>query len=173
MTLTPSQPFDFVIYKHSQTKSFILIQRHLILSWPLLSLNVTSSNQPLDWRPLPFYTALSHGCISIESDVWLYNSTLYVGHEQSALTPSRTFQSLYIDPILDVLTRQNPSSQFVTGKTYNGVYDTDAGQTLYLFVDLKTDGLKTWPYVVQALEPLYTPPTPCQNIRTNLTTSQS
>ncbi|EPE29615.1 PLC-like phosphodiesterase [Glarea lozoyensis ATCC 20868] len=106
------------------------------------------------WRPLPFYTALSQGCISIESDVWLYNSTLFVGHEQSALTTSRTFQSLYIDPILSVLQRQNPSSPFVSSPTHNGVYDTDAGQTLYLFVDLKTSGLETWPYVVKALEPL-------------------
>lgn len=104
---------------------------------------------------MPLYTALSVGCISIEADVWLYNSTLYVGHETSALTPSRTFESLYINPILSVLQRQNPVSPFVTSKTYNGVFDTASTQTLYLFVDVKTDGLSTWPYVVQALEPLY------------------
>ena len=43
---------------------------------------------------------------------------------------------------------------FVTSKTHNGVYDTSSGQTLYLFVDLKTDGPTTWPYVLKALEPL-------------------
>ena len=36
----------------------------------------------------------------------------------------------------------------------SGVFDRDGGQTLYLFVDVKTDGLTTWPYVVQALQPL-------------------
>ncbi|KAG9238338.1 hypothetical protein BJ875DRAFT_368149 [Amylocarpus encephaloides] len=107
------------------------------------------------WRPVPFYSALSVGAISTEADVWLYNSTLFVGHEQSALTTSRTFESLYINPILDVLTRQNPPNpQFVTSKTKNGVFDTDAGQTLYLFVDLKTEGKATWEVVKKALQPL-------------------
>lgn len=36
----------------------------------------------------------------------------------------------------------------------NGVYDTAAGQTIYLYVDIKTDGEETFPYVVRALEPL-------------------
>ncbi|CAC9894164.1 unnamed protein product, partial [Aureobasidium pullulans] len=79
------------------------------------------------WRPKPFYSALSNGVISVEADVWLYNGTLY---------------------------KQNPSSPFVTAPTKNGVFDTDAGQTLYLWVDVKTDGPSTWPYVVRALEPL-------------------
>jgi len=108
-----------------------------------------------DWRDLPFYTALSVGCISTESDVWLYNGTLHVGHEQGALTSARTFESLYVNPILDTLKRQNPSnSTFLTTPTKNGVFDTSGGQTLYLFVDVKTDGATTWPVVVKALEPL-------------------
>lgn len=106
------------------------------------------------WRDVPFYSALSVGAVSVEVDVWLYNGTLHVGHEQGALTRERTFQSLYIDPILDTLQRQNPNSSFLTAPTYNGVFDTNGRQTLYLFVDLKTDGPTTWPYVVRALEPL-------------------
>jgi len=35
-----------------------------------------------------------------------------------------------------------------------GVFDRDGTQTLYLFVDVKTDGQSTWPYVIQALQPL-------------------
>jgi hypothetical protein len=77
-----------------------------------------------------------------------------IGHETSALTHCRTFDSLYIQPILSTLKKQNPSSPFVTSPTHNGVFDTDAGQTLYLWVDVKTDGPSTWPYVVKALEPL-------------------
>lgn len=64
-------------------------------------------------------------------------------------------ESLYINPILSVLARQNPpNSTFLTTKTHNGVFDTSGGQTLYLFVDLKTDGASTWPAVIKALEPL-------------------
>lgn len=64
--------------------------------------------------------------------------------------------SLYIQPILRVLRAQNPNSSFVTGeRTRNGVYDTSGGgQTLYLSVDLKTEGSTTWPEVVKALQPL-------------------
>ncbi|KAL8787547.1 MAG: hypothetical protein Q9195_007719 [Heterodermia aff. obscurata] len=106
------------------------------------------------WRDVPFYSALSVGAVSVEADVWLYNDTLHVGHEQAALTSERTFQSLYIDPILDTLNRQNPDSSFLMAPSHNGVFDTDGKQTLYLFVDLKTEGTTTWPYVVRALEPL-------------------
>jgi hypothetical protein len=70
------------------------------------------------------------------------------------LTYARTFDSLYIQPILSVLKKQNPSSPFVTAPTHNGVFDTSSGQTLYLWVDVKTNGTLTWPYVVKALEPL-------------------
>lgn len=38
--------------------------------------------------------------------------------------------------------------------TKSGVFDVSLAQTLYLFVDLKTPGSETWPYVVQALAPL-------------------
>ncbi|KAI5365214.1 Putative altered inheritance of mitochondria protein 6, PI-PLC-like catalytic [Septoria linicola] len=107
------------------------------------------------WRPIPFYSALSVGAISVEADVWLINGTLHVGHEVSALTEFRTFDSLYIQPILDVLRKQNPNSSYVTElPTKNGVYDTSSGQTLYLFVDIKTDGEEAWPAVVEALSPL-------------------
>ncbi|KAI9731996.1 MAG: hypothetical protein M1834_004447 [Cirrosporium novae-zelandiae] len=109
------------------------------------------------WRPVPFYTALSVGCASVEADVWLFNGTLYVGHEESALSADRTLQSLYINPILDTLRRENPTTPFVDGGgTRNGVFDTVSQQTLYLLIDVKTDGPTTWPSVVRALEPLRT-----------------
>lgn len=95
------------------------------------------------------------GAVSVEADVWLYNGVLHVGHEESALTNARTFDALYVQPILSVIRGENPNSTFLTeGPTKNGVYDTDGGQTLYLFVDVKTDGEKTFPYVVKELEPL-------------------
>jgi hypothetical protein len=107
------------------------------------------------WRPLPFWSALSVGAISIEADVWLYNDTLYVGHESAALTPQRTLQTLYIDPIMSVLNSTNPVNAFTSTQSHpNGVFDTSSGQTLYLFIDLKTSGPETWPVVVDALEPL-------------------
>jgi hypothetical protein len=95
------------------------------------------------------------GGVSVEANVWLYKGVLHVGHEESALTNERTFNALYVQPILSVLQRENPNSSFLTeGPTKNGVYDTDSGQTLYLYVDVKTDGEATFPYVIKELEPL-------------------
>lgn len=129
---------------------------------PLQTTNTLTSRRPPPqhshndyWREVPFYSALKAGAISVEADVWLYNGTLHVGHEESALTDDRTLDSLYIQPILSVLRGQNPNSSFTPdGSTKNGVYDTSPGQTLYLFVDLKTDGATTFPAVVEALAPL-------------------
>ncbi|KAF2789783.1 hypothetical protein K505DRAFT_328004 [Melanomma pulvis-pyrius CBS 109.77] len=106
------------------------------------------------WRDVPFYSGLSYGAISTEADVWLINGTLFVGHELSALTPERTLESLYIAPILDTLHRQNPTTAFSPKPTFNGVFDTDASQTLYFFIDVKTSGPETWAAVLSAIAPL-------------------
>lgn len=103
---------------------------------------------------MPFYSGLSYGAVSTEADVWLINGTLYVGHERQALTQERTLESLYINPILDTLHRQNPVTEFSTGPSLNGVFDTSSAQTLYFFIDLKTSGPETWAAVLSALEPL-------------------
>lgn len=74
-----------------------------------------------------------------------------MGHEEAALTPARTLSSLYIEPILSVLSQTNPTPN---DSPPNGVFDTSSSQTLYLFIDLKTPGPSTWPAVVSALAPL-------------------
>jgi hypothetical protein len=71
-----------------------------------------------------------------------------------ALTEKRTFESLYVNPILDTLHRMNPSTRFSQPGEQNGVFDTSSAQTLYFFVDLKTAADETWPAVLEALEPL-------------------
>ena len=106
--------------------------------------------------------------ISVEADVWLINGTLYIGHELESLTPDRTFDGLYIQSLVTILNLQNPVTPFTAGAnvgpvygssvnsnlTFRGVFDRDGTQTLYLFVDVKTDGATTWPAVVSALQPL-------------------
>ncbi|KAJ3875242.1 hypothetical protein F5051DRAFT_414620 [Lentinula edodes] len=107
------------------------------------------------WRDVPLLTALSFGVVSVEADVWFINNTLFVGHELAALTPDRTFESLYIQPLLAILARQNPVNAFTANQTsLNGVFDTSGGTSLQLLIDMKTDGNSTLAPVVQALEPL-------------------
>lgn len=103
------------------------------------------------------FTALSYGVQSVEADVWHYDNddTLYVGHHRAALNAARTFQSMYVDPLVDILTIANPNNTFTSHETkQNGVFDTDSSATLYLYVDLKTDGETLLQYVIEALEPL-------------------
>jgi hypothetical protein len=88
----------------------------------------------IDWRDVPLLTALSFGVASVEADVWLVGDTLYVGisrlarirdnlilfqvgHEMAALTPDRTLDSLYIQPLLSIIEGQNPKSQFTLNQT--------------------------------------------------------
>ncbi|EAS31129.1 uncharacterized protein CIMG_06608 [Coccidioides immitis RS] len=106
------------------------------------------------WRDRPVYSAIAAGCVSIEADVWLINGTLYVGHHRSSLAETRTLKSLYIDQIVQILKRQNPQNKFVPSSTRNGVFDTNPAQTLYLFIDIKTDGVETWKQVSKDLQPL-------------------
>ncbi|KAI1469693.1 PLC-like phosphodiesterase [Daldinia caldariorum] len=107
------------------------------------------------WRKVPLFSALHAGCIGVEADVWLFDDDpeLYVGHDEAALTPNRTFTSLYVNPLVELLNRTNPQTKFYND-TRRGVFDYDPEQTVILLVDLKTDGTKTWPYVLAQLEPL-------------------
>ena len=83
-----------------------------------------------------------------------FANELQVGHDMSSLSEASTFKSLYLDPIIDTLKRQNPTTKFVPSKTNFGVYDTSTDQTLYLWIDLKTAGNTTLPAVIDALKPL-------------------
>ncbi|KAI9736177.1 MAG: Altered inheritance of mitochondria protein 6 [Cirrosporium novae-zelandiae] len=112
------------------------------------------------WRRVPFYSALSAGCVGVEADVWFFDDgELYVGHNTFSLTPHRTLASLYLNPILDLLKKQNPDTRFIKSSdgNLNGVYDVDPSQSLNLLIDFKTSGDITWPAVRNALEPLRSP----------------
>lgn len=105
---------------------------------------------------MPFFSALEAGCIGVEADIWLFEDELYVGHSISSLTPNRTLDSLYINPLLNVLAKQNQEPSVIPdpNRPLNGVYDTTPEQVLIFLIDFKTSGPELFPYVVKALEPL-------------------
>ncbi|KIJ38432.1 hypothetical protein M422DRAFT_176618 [Sphaerobolus stellatus SS14] len=107
------------------------------------------------WRDVPLLTALSFGVASVEADVWLVDGELFVGHEMAALTKARTFDSLYVQPLLTIINNQNPKNSFTSNQTtINGVFDTSSGTPLQLLVDVKTDGVQALPFILRALQPL-------------------
>lgn len=105
------------------------------------------------WRRIPLFDALHWGCTSVEADVWLFDDDLYVGHHTASLTRNRTFRSMYVNPLVDLLDHMNPTTSF--GKiSGHGVFDMSPNQTLTLLVDFKTAAADTYNAVYDQLSAL-------------------
>lgn len=92
---------------------------------PVMLPNAHSHNDYQHRRPC--LDALDHGFGSIEADIYLVDDQLLVGHDESDLTPKRTLQALYLDPLRE-RARQNG------GRIYPG------GGPIWLLIDLKQPG---------------------------------
>lgn len=57
-------------------------------------------------RPHPLLDALAHGFTAVEVDVFLEGGALLVGHGRRDLAPQRTFDSLYLRPLVDLVTER-------------------------------------------------------------------
>lgn len=42
---------------------------------------------------------------------------MQVGHELAALSDARTFNSLYVEPLVNIVERENPQNEFTTNQT--------------------------------------------------------
>lgn len=56
-------------------------------------------------------------CIACSTNTPGFLNHIQVGHETGALTKSRTLDSLYIQPLLQILARQNPKDLFTANDT--------------------------------------------------------
>ncbi|MFI6206085.1 phosphatidylinositol-specific phospholipase C/glycerophosphodiester phosphodiesterase family protein [Streptomyces sp. NPDC051041] len=83
-------------------------------------------------HPRPLLDALDHRFGSVEADIHLVGDQLLVAHDPEDLDPSRTLESLYLDP-LAARVRAN------RGWVYRG-----HRRPLNLLVDLKTEGSSTY-----------------------------
>ncbi|MFI0777572.1 phosphatidylinositol-specific phospholipase C/glycerophosphodiester phosphodiesterase family protein [Streptomyces sp. NPDC021212] len=83
-------------------------------------------------HPHPLTDALSHGFGSVEADIWLVGDQLLVAHDATELDPTRTLESLYLDPLFQRVTANR-------GRVYRG-YDL----SLQLLIDIKTPGEATY-----------------------------
>jgi hypothetical protein len=106
----------------------------------------------------PVYDALAAGCTGIETDIWLFDDELFVGHNTNGLTRDRTLKSLYIDPLVALLDARNkPVDDLgleVSSSAKQGVFDKDPSQTLVLLIDYKNNGRAIHPRVVSQLSAL-------------------
>ncbi|WP_035333778.1 alkaline phosphatase [Dyadobacter crusticola] len=87
----------------------------------------------------PFTLAYQQQFGSVEADVFLRNDSLFVAHTLKEIEPERTFEKLYLAPLLRVAAKNG-------GKIYKD-------KKYQLLVDLKTSGEPTLKALVKLLEP--------------------
>jgi hypothetical protein len=88
----------------------------------------------------PLLDALEHGFTSVEADVWLVDGELRVAHDLADAKQGVTLESLYLDPLED-LVRSQPG---------HSVYPRWDG-SLQLLIDIKSEGEATYAAIEQEL----------------------
>ncbi|KOV57142.1 phosphatidylinositol-specific phospholipase C/glycerophosphodiester phosphodiesterase family protein [Streptomyces sp. MMG1121] len=83
-------------------------------------------------HPRPLFDALDHRFGSVEADIFLVGDQLLIGHDSSELDPTRTLESLYLDPLAAIVKANHAS-------VYRGWR-----RPLQLLVDIKTEGSSTY-----------------------------
>jgi Glycerophosphoryl diester phosphodiesterase family len=87
----------------------------------------------------PLLDALDQGFCSVEADIFLVDGKLLVGHTRRSLQPERSLQALYLEPLKQRVAKNG-------GRVYKD------GPPVTLFIDLKTNGEKTYAALCTVLE---------------------
>ena len=118
----------------------------LFIVWFLVPLNLLgqspikmahSHNDYLNEKPL--LNALKNNFKSIEVDVFLLNTELYVGHNWLQLRRNKTIEKLYLDHLWEIYNENNGT-----------IYENN--NPLYLLVDFKTASDKTYQTLLTKLK---------------------
>ncbi|MFJ9539042.1 phosphatidylinositol-specific phospholipase C/glycerophosphodiester phosphodiesterase family protein [Streptomyces sp. NPDC101225] len=83
-------------------------------------------------HPHPLLDALDHRFGSVEADIFLVGDQLLIGHTPDDLDPTRTLESLYLDPLARIVEANH-------GSVYRGHRGS-----LQLLIDIKTEGASTY-----------------------------
>ena len=86
----------------------------------------------------PLWDALAHGFCSVEADIYLVEGQLLVGHGRHELKPERTLQSLYLQPLHQLVRKHE-------GRVYPN------GPVVTLLIDIKSEGTSTFEALHQVL----------------------
>ena len=80
----------------------------------------------------PLFDALSNGFKSVEADVWLVDGELLVAHDREDVQPGRTLESLYLQPLREMVKRNGAA-----------VHPGDP-DTFTLLIDIKSEAVATY-----------------------------
>ncbi len=93
-------------------------------AWAQYPVMIHSHN---DYRhTMPFYEAYSHKIYSIEVDMFYEDGTFYVCHDRHEINPKLTFESLYLEPLIELYDRNS-------GRPW-----ADADRPLQLMLEIKS-----------------------------------
>jgi glycerophosphoryl diester phosphodiesterase len=107
----------------------------VVLGQPLASAHAHNDYE----HQRPLFDALEHGFTSVEADVWLVDGELRVAHDRENAKAGVTLESLYLDPLDELVRAQGHS-----------VYPHWDG-SLQLLIDIKSDGETTYAAVEKEL----------------------
>jgi len=91
-------------------------------------------------QDLPFYDAYARHFGSIEADIWAVKGSLFVAHDKDDISPGRTFQKLYLNPLVHRIKANGD-------KAYKNK------QSLQLLIDFKSSYSDLMPLLLKSLEP--------------------
>jgi alkaline phosphatase len=123
-------------------KLFSLILLYLCISMSVFAQYTThNAHSHNDYEQKnPFYLAYDARFGSIEADIWAVDGELYVAHNKSEITASRTLDLLYIQPIVTIFKKNG-------GKAWK-----DSPSNFQLLIDLKTSVEPTLSLLVEKLK---------------------
>ncbi|GAA5861039.1 hypothetical protein JCM3774_002171 [Rhodotorula dairenensis] len=108
----------------------------------------------IEERVAEIQNLLQEGATWQAVDIWLSDGELLVGNSQQGLTPSRTFSTCWVEPLLRIFSAsvvRIGSAHRRRSSVFSHVKPTTPFQ---LVVRLRTPASLTFPYVVDALQPL-------------------
>jgi glycerophosphoryl diester phosphodiesterase len=89
-------------------------------------------------REHPLFDALNAGFCSVEADVFLVDGELRVAHNLKDTKPVKTLRSMYLEPLSQRVKENH-------GRVYKD------GPEVWLLIDVKRDGEKTWQAIKKEL----------------------
>lgn len=87
----------------------------------------------------PLFDALEQGFCSVEADIHLVDGKLLVAHDRKNVDPSRTLETLYLEPLRQIVKR-------------NGGHVYPNGPECTLLIDFKSEGVATYAVLRKVLE---------------------
>lgn len=144
---TANRPFGFRKFSFLGSLGWLPLLAYCSLAIPFSSFAAPALPPPLlhahahnDYEhPRPLLDALDQGFCSVEADIYLVDGKLLVAHDRNKVSPARTLQALYLDPLRERVKRNG-------GRVFPGVPEVT------LLIDVKSDAELTYAALRKVLE---------------------